>query len=46
MCMRNLEFMNHLLLRCEIAKALWDVIFDHIGLVWIMTRQVVDLYAS
>jgi hypothetical protein len=39
------ETVNHLLLHCKIASALWYYIFDIFGLAWIMPRQVRDLLA-
>jgi hypothetical protein len=43
MCTKN-EFVDLLLLHCEIASALWSAIFSHVGLAWVMPR-VVDLFA-
>jgi hypothetical protein len=45
MCKRNGESVDHLLLHCEVAGALWDVFFSRFGLSWVMPRRVVDLYA-
>jgi hypothetical protein len=36
---------DHLLLHCEVASALWDAIFSRFGLAWMMPRRVVDLLA-
>jgi hypothetical protein len=36
---------NLLLLHCEIAKTLWNAIFSHVGLAWVMPRRVVNLFA-
>jgi hypothetical protein len=33
--------MDHLLLNCEIASALWSAIFSRIGLAWVMSRRIV-----
>jgi hypothetical protein len=33
---------DHLLL---IAMALWNAFFSRVGLAWVMSRQVVDLFA-
>jgi hypothetical protein len=36
---------DHLLLHCEIASALWSAIFSRVGLAWVMPKRVVDLFA-
>ena len=43
MCKKYGESMDHLLLHCKVAKALWDGIFSRAGLVWVMPKKVVDL---
>jgi hypothetical protein len=45
MCKKNEDSMDHILLHCEIACALWNTIFNNIGLAWVMPRSVVDLFA-
>jgi hypothetical protein len=45
MCKKNGEFMDHLLLHCEVACILWNAIFSHSNLSWVMPRRVVDLFA-
>jgi hypothetical protein len=30
---------------CEIASALWNTIFNKVGLVWVMPRRLVNLFA-
>jgi hypothetical protein len=45
MSKKNGESMDHFLLHCEIAEALWDVFFNRFGLFWVMPRRAVDLYA-
>jgi hypothetical protein len=42
MCKRYGEFVDHLLLHCEVACALWNAIFNHFGLFWVMPPWVVD----
>ncbi|KAG6730561.1 hypothetical protein I3842_01G086800 [Carya illinoinensis] len=39
MCKRNGESTDHLLLHCNVAKALWDDIF----VAWVMPKRLVDL---
>jgi hypothetical protein len=39
------ELVDHLLLHCEIAHALWLAIFSWFGLHWVMPGRVEDLYA-
>jgi hypothetical protein len=45
MCKRSDESVDHLLLHCEVASALWTVIFSHHGLSWVTLNQVIDLFA-
>ena len=43
MCKKNGESVNHLLLHCEVARALWAEIFQRVDLAWVMPMRVVDL---
>jgi hypothetical protein len=45
MCKKSGESVDHLLLHCEMANALWNTIFSLVGLLWVMPSQVVDLFA-
>jgi hypothetical protein len=36
---------DHLLLYCEVARALWNAIFSRFSLSWVMPLWVVDLFA-
>jgi hypothetical protein len=45
MCKRDGESVDHLLLHCEVACALWSAFFSRFGLSWVMPRRVADLYA-
>ena len=45
MCKRSEEIVDHLLLHCEVASALWYAIFSRFGLAWVMPRWVFDLLA-
>ena len=43
MCRKNGESVDHLLLHCEVAKVLWDEIFQRVDAAWVMPMRVVDL---
>jgi hypothetical protein len=45
MCKMNGESVDHLLLHCEVARALWNAIFSRFNLSWVIPLQVVDLFA-
>jgi len=45
MCKMNWESVDHLLLHCEVARALWNAIFCRFSLSWVMLLRVVDLFA-
>jgi len=45
MCKMNGEIVDHLLLHCEVARALWNAIFSRFSLSWVMPLRVVDLFA-
>jgi len=45
MCKLNGESVDHLLLHCEVACALWNAIFSRFSLSWVMSLRVVDLFA-
>jgi hypothetical protein len=45
MCKKDGESIDHLLLHCEVAHALWCNIFSRLGLSWVMPRCVSDLCA-
>lgn len=45
MCKMNGESVDHLLLHCELARALWNAIFSRFSLSWVMPLRVVDLFA-
>lgn len=38
--------MNHLLLHCSVAKALWSMIFSLFGVEWAMPRSIKELFLS
>jgi hypothetical protein len=41
MCKHRGEYDNHLLLHCEVARALWSVVFSLFDVTWVMPRGVV-----
>ncbi|XP_040992740.1 uncharacterized protein LOC121239540 [Juglans microcarpa x Juglans regia] len=45
MCKKAGETVDHLMLHCEIARALWSDVFIRIGLIWVMPAIVVELLA-
>jgi hypothetical protein len=45
MCKRSGESMDHLLLHCNMASALWSALFIHFGLSWVILSSVIDLFA-
>jgi hypothetical protein len=45
MCKRNWESVNHLLLHCDVAYAIWITFFSRFALSWVMPRHVVELHA-
>jgi len=45
MCKMNGESVDHILLHCEVARALWNTIFSRFSLFWVMPFRVVDLFA-
>jgi hypothetical protein len=46
LCKRNGQAVDQLLLHCKVACALWNAIFIHFGMSWVMPNQMVDLFAS
>jgi hypothetical protein len=45
LCKRNKESVDHLLLHCDVASALWNAFFTGFGMSWVMPRRVIDLFA-
>jgi hypothetical protein len=46
LCEADGESVDHLLLHCRVARALWDAFFSRFGLCWVMPSTVKDLFAS
>jgi hypothetical protein len=44
MCKRNEESVDHLLLHCDVASAIWSAFFSRFGMSWVMPRRVGDMY--
>jgi hypothetical protein len=45
LCKRDGELVDHILLHCDVASALWNNIFSRFGIFWVMPRSVLDLVA-
>jgi hypothetical protein len=45
MCKRSGESIDHLLLHCDVARALWSVLFSIFYVKWVMNGRVIDLLA-
>jgi hypothetical protein len=44
-CEKNGEYVDHRLLHCEVACALWHAFFNRFVLSWVMPSRVADLFA-
>jgi hypothetical protein len=45
LCKRDEESMDHFLLHCDVASALWNHIFTQFGMSRVMPKGVIDLFA-
>ena len=45
MCKLGGEFVNHLLMYCNVAQELWNMVFILFRVQWVMPRDVVDLFS-
>ena len=45
MCKHSGESVNYLLLHCEVAQALWSVLFSLFDVTWVMSRGLTELLA-
>jgi hypothetical protein len=43
MCKQSGEFINHLLLHCEVARALWSVVLTLFDVTWVMSSGIANL---
>jgi hypothetical protein len=43
MCKKNGESIDHLLLHCDVARAVWSSFYSLFGVEWVMPRRVLDL---
>jgi hypothetical protein len=43
MCKKTGESVDHLLLHCDVASALWSSLFSRFRMSWVMPRWVIDL---
>jgi hypothetical protein len=46
LCKKSGESIDHLLLHCEVARALWSYVLILFGVEWIMPRTVLELLNS
>ena len=40
------ETINNLLLHCPIARELWSMVFTLFRVIWVMPKDVVELFAN
>jgi hypothetical protein len=45
LCKRNGELMDHILLHCDVAFAMWNSLFTQFGLSWVMPKNIIALFA-
>jgi len=46
LCKKSAESIDHLLLHCEVARALWSYVFNLFGVEWVMPHSVLELLIS
>jgi hypothetical protein len=46
MCKKSEESIDHLLLHCEVATEVWNMIFQLFGVMWVMSGQLKDCLGS
>jgi hypothetical protein len=42
---REREYVDHILLHCDVAYALWTNILNRFGMSWVMSKKIIDLFA-
>jgi hypothetical protein len=45
MCKKSLEILDHLLLRCDVARELLIMAFQNLGVEWVRPKWVLELLA-
>jgi hypothetical protein len=45
LCKRDGESVDHLLLHCDVASTLWNLVLSQFGMSWVMPSRVIDLFA-
>jgi hypothetical protein len=43
LCKRDGEFVDHLLLHCDVASILWNLVFSRFGMSWVMPSREIEL---
>jgi hypothetical protein len=43
MCKKSEEYVDHLLIHCEVARELQSSILNVFGVDWVLSRRVIDL---
>jgi hypothetical protein len=43
MCKKTRESVDHLLLHCDVASALWSYLSSCFGMSWVMPKRIIDL---
>jgi hypothetical protein len=46
LCKKSVESIDHLLLHCEVAWALWSYVLNLFGVEWVMPQSVLELLTS
>jgi hypothetical protein len=46
MCKKNEKSIDHLLLHCDVSRAVWSFFYSLFGVEWVMPRRVLDLLSD